>query len=633
MKKLFVLCSLVLCFLLGSVNVFAADTKNDEKSSTKITVSFKSGTDSYLVNDKTVKAEASALVQGNVFVPVNVVTDALNANLDVDLKKKTAIINYSGVEIKLTDKKKEAIIADKKVKTDVAPFIKKSSFMVSISFLADTLGADISNTNGQVTFVKEIANPNSIKDFSTLIKKTTKNKVGDSYYNWSMLLPSELKLEYRDFTGKENYFMTQDESYTVDVYFYEQDKDSSLDNSINYMLNFTKDYTLIDYETKSNNDGINYVEFIYKDDKQTYQYRNYLLNNMEYNFLITTQNENSYLDDKYQNIIDSFQFNFSKDGSTEDLSDVSKDGYRKYQDNRLKWSINMHPDWEEIKDNKIQNKIIFTGKDKAYFSVEVYSLDKSETLDSITEEAIKRDSEDLNMKLYNVTKQESAFIGGVKCNKLYYTVQILDKKIFGCEIYFTDKNYKYILSSELSGKDYCDSKQKKLVDGIISSFKFTELNAKTIGKLLDPEKVILTKKTRNISSDLFSMDIPFNWIDSEDNSKTFENYFLNSANVSVVTYDDIDSISDFISYLDTTFAKKTDKNFKVESKTILTEKGTTCYKYSIIYNANDIEYKEDLYLLQNGSKILGVDFVIKNLNYGTENIKIFNEIWNSFTLK
>lgn len=56
-----------------------------------------------------------------------------------------------------------------------------------------------------------------------------------------------------------------------------------------------------------------------------------------------------------------FSFKFSKDGSTEDLSDVSATGYRKYQDTKLKWSAKILPDWREYKDENIHNEVQFDG--------------------------------------------------------------------------------------------------------------------------------------------------------------------------------------------------------------------------------------------------------------------------------
>ncbi len=429
MKKIFAVFCVICCLMLGSVNIFAADTeKGDDSSSTNITVSFKAGTGNYSVNGKNVKGQASEVIKGKTFVPVNVITDALNATLSVDLKKKTATINYNDVNIVLTANKKEAIIANKKVKIDPAPFIKNSSFMVTISFLADTLGADVKNEKGQISFVKEIANPNSIKDFSTLVKKTTKDKIGDSYYRWSMYLPSDLKLDYRNFNGTTNQFYAQDGSYMVDVRIFDSDEKNSIDKITDNMLDYTKDFTLIDYGTDKNGTA-EYVEFIYKDDEYTYQDRFYLTYEKEYNIVVYTQNEDSYLDDKYLNIINSFKFAFDKDGSTEDLSDVTKDGYRKYQDTRLKWSINMHPDWEENKDDKIQNKVKFNGKNDAYFSVAVYSLEKGETLDSITADSIKESEESLNPSLYKLIKQENTTIGGVACTKITIRSKYLMKLV------------------------------------------------------------------------------------------------------------------------------------------------------------------------------------------------------------
>jgi hypothetical protein len=632
MKKLFIIFSLVVCLMLGSVNVFAAETAADENSSTKITVSFKSGTGSYSVNGKTVKAGSSAVVKGKIFVPVNVITDAISATLKVDLKKKTAVINYNSVEIKLTANKAEAVIAGKNVKMDAAPYIKNSYFMVSISFLADTLGADITNKNGQVTFVKEIANPNSIKDYSTLIKKTTKSKIGDSYYKWSMMLPDDLKLGYRDFNGDENIFVAQDESYNFSVYMYDKNEDTSIDSTTKKYLEYIKDgNTLIDYSNKTNEDGIEYVDFVYKDDIYTYHIRAYITDKKVYSVILMTEIEESYLDDKYQNLLNSFRFKFDNDGSTEDLSDVSKDGYRKYQDTRLKWSINMLPYWEEIKDEKVQNKVSFNGTEDEYFSVEVYSLEKGETLDSVTQDSINDDTKEYNQNLYTVSKPESAIIGGIKCNKVYYSIKLPDQTIFGCEVYFTDKNYKYILTSEIPEEDYNNLKQRNLVDGMINSFKFTEIDAKKIGKLLDPDKVGTSNKMRTISNDSYSIDIPTSWTVDKENTNTEQNYYSDTANVSI-SLDDY-TYSENVNYYDNKFAGKAGKDFKVETNTYITDKNTSCKKYVLIFTKDKVEYREEMYIIQVGTKVFLVDLFTTNLYYGSDLTNTFNEIWNSLTFK
>ncbi|MDF2986140.1 MAG: copper amine oxidase domain protein [Eubacterium sp.] len=632
MKKISAFFSFVLCFVIFSAGAFAADTPIEDKNSTQISVSFKTGTGTYTVNGKTVKAEASIQTGGKTFVPVKVITDALGASLTVDLKAKTAIINYNNVEIKLTDKKKEALIAGKKVSIDAAPYIKNNSFMATITFLADTLGADISTSNGTVTFLKEIANPNSIKDFSTLIKKTKKGKIGDSYYKWSMQLPEDLKLEYRDFNGSENIFVDQNESYLVSIYLLDAGKDTNLDNIANNIKESLKEYTLIDFIQDTHN-GVDYVEFMYKDDKWTEQERVYIAKNKVYFMTIYTKNEDSYDDEKYKNLMDSFSFYFDKGGSTEDLSDVTAEGYRKYQDTRLKWSIDMIPYWEEFKDNKIQNKVVFNGKDDEYLSVEVYSLEKDETLDSITQKSIDKDKEELNPSLYTITNSENTTIGDVDCTKVYYTLKMPSKVIYGCEIFIVDGNYKYLISSEIPEDVYKNSKEKELFDGMLNSFSFKKLDAKSTGKLLDPDKVTISSdKTSTVNTDLYSVEVPFNWIEGENNTDTYKYYYKGGLSVGVGVYD-VNSISQFIRFLDDEFAKKAGKDFKLESKVTLSEKGTTCYKYVITYMQDGYEYKEEMYVIQKGNKSYVVDLISENLFYSTKTINTFNKIWQSFTLK
>jgi len=630
MKKLLAVFSFVLCFVLLQAGVFAADTPIENKNSTELSVSFKAGTNSYTVNGKTVKDETSVTTGGKTFVPVKVITDALGAALTVDLKAKTAVISYNSVDIKLTDKKKEAQISGKKVSLDAAPYMKNNSFMASITSLADILGADVSTSGGKVTFLKEIANPNSIKDFSSLIKKTTKAKIGDSYYNWSMQLPDDLELDYRDFNGSENVFIANDESYAIAVYLFEADGESNLDNAVNNIKESIKEYTLVDYKRDTNN-GEAFVEFVYKDDIWTTQFRVYITDDKEYHIQIYTKNEDFYEDEKYQDLMNSFNFKFDKNGSMEDLSDVTKEGYRKYQDTRLKWSVDMIPYWEELKDSKIQNKVAFTGKNEEFLSVEVYSLDKGDTLDSVTKKALELDAADLNPALYSVTKQEKVKIGGMEGNKVYYTLKYPKKIVYGCQVFFADKNYKYIFTLQIPQEAYSNTKQRSLCEGMLNSIKIKQLDPKVTGKLLDPKKVTLADLTRKVETAGYSMEIPFNWIDSETNDGTSVIYLDKDISASVNIVDDVPNLYDFISFMNIYFNKD---SYKIESMTQITDRDYSCYKFIINYTDKDgYTSKIEQYVMQKNNRIYILSFIINDMVYGTKNINIINKIWNSFKLK
>ncbi len=634
MKKLFVLFSVIICFILSSVSVFAADDLLDENTSTIITVSFKAGTGSYTVNGKAVKAEASAVVKGKTFVPVKVITDALGASFTPDLKKKTAVIKYNDVEIKITDKKQEAIIAGKKTKMDAAPYIKNSSFMATISFLADVFGADLTNSGGKVTFTKEIANPNSIKDFGTLIKNSNKSKVGDSYYKWSMKLPRELTLGSRSFNGDYSFFISQDATYSISVVIRDKDKDATLEDKQQNLREEAEDSTLIDSAIYELN-GVEYAEIVYKDSDFTFVKRVYITDTKEFIQLLLLDNDKSYLDSKYQDLLDSFQFKFSKDGSTEDLSDVTTAGYRKYQDTQLKWSAKILPYWSEYKDENVHNQVEFDGLLGENFTVNIYSLEKGETLDSITASAIKNYERDYNPDLFKFERQESAVIGGVKCNKLYYKYTRSGKQKYGCDIFFADKNYKYVLCYELPEESYNDSNKRMMVEGTVNSFKFEQLDLKATGKLMDPSKITASTKTRTIDDDYYSLKLPSAWKTSQDNTDEYKIYYSSDGylSVSISTAELQTSSTDSFAGLDQYFNSLLNKNLKLESKTAINEKDTFGYKYVFIFNENDTQYRQEAYVLTKGNQMIQVTFTANNFCYGSANKEMISSIWNSFTLK
>ncbi len=630
MRKLLSVLSIILCFALLQTGVFAAETPLEDRTSTKLSVSFKTGSGDYTVNGKIVKAESSVLTGGKIFVPVKVITDALGATLTVDLKAKTAVISYNNVDIKLTEKKKDAVIGGKKIQIDAAPYIKNNNFMATISFLADNLGADLTNNNGKVTFIKEIVNQNSIKDFSTLIKKSSKDKVGDSYYKWSMLLPDDLKLEYRSFNGTKNLFVAQDSSYIVTVGLAYTTAGASLDNAAAFIKDEISEYTLIDY-TEDTINGVNYLEFIYKDDEWTVRRRIFLTSDKAFEVHILTKNDDAYDDDKYTALIDSFDFNYDKKVA-EDLSDVSSGGFRKYQDTRLKWSMNMVPYWEEVKDDKIQNVIAFYGNEYEYLSVEVYSLDKGDTLDSVTQKILDNNAADFNSEFYQVIKQEKGKISGMDCNKVYYTLKYKNKLVYGCDMVITDKNYKYIITSEIPEDVYNNPKKKSLYDGMLDSFTFKQLDSKVIGKLLDPKKISLKDKTRKIDEETYTVNIPVGWTEANSSTKDSRIYGTRDISASISIIDGIQSVSDFVNYMEVQYAK--DSKTKLESKETLSEKGTACYKY--VYRTTDADgytYRMVQYYVQKGTKVYMIMFFVDNDTYSTKNLNIINNVWQSFTLK
>jgi len=488
----------------------------------------------------------------------------------------------------------------------------------------------VSTTNGTIKFIKEIANPNSIKDFSSLIKKTKKSKVGDSYYKWSMMLPDDLKLEYRNFNGSENIFVAQDNSYTVAIFLYNSEG-ASLDYAVMNIKEAIQGYTLIDFVEDRNN-GQKYVEFVYCNDEKTIRERVYITKTTEYNIFIVTDNEDQYDDEKYQNLIQSFDFKFNNDGSTEDLSDVTKDGYRKYQDTRLKWTVDMIPYYQEIKSDNLRNIIVFEGNDYEYFSVQVYSIENGETLDSIAKKYLDADAAHYNSEHYSITKQEKVKINGVEGIKVYYTLKLHSTTLYGCEMFFADNNYKYIVKSEIPENVYNQFSKRRQVEGMINSFSFQKLDAKVTGKLLDPKKVSLEDRLRKIEGHGFTMSIPVDWIEDNYNTDTYQFFYNMESSFSITTFDDVDSLSILVDYFDKIIKSRT--NVKVESKeTLTTDKGISYVKYiAEVKGDYGITFKNEIYLVQKGNKAHILEFSVIKIFYSTKNIDIINKAWKSLVL-
>jgi hypothetical protein len=180
----------------------------------------------------------------------------------------------------------------------------------------------------------------------------------------------------------------------------------------------------------------------------------------------------------------------------------------------------------------------------------------------------------------------------------------------------------------ISEDDYNSVKQRELIDGIISSFRFKQLDVKKTGKLMDPDNIAISKKTQNISNDQYSMDIPSNWDEIGDEVDGYGDstacFFINSDNWNY-------SLSDYTQSYDENF--KVGENFKTISKTVTQGEFGSCYNYVYTYESDGKEVRLESHIFKKGNNIYSVSFVLDNLYYGSKYTEILNNIWKSFKLK
>lgn len=374
MKKVALLYSLIFIIVCAccSLSVFAENEDGGEsyakptlgnKTGTEINISFKIGESKIKVNNKEIEDEKPFVENDITLVPLRVITEAFGARVEWKESEKNIILSYDDIEIKLWIGKTEATIGDKKIDLQTAPVIINDKTMVPIRFITENFGADVSfdSETKQVKVVKEVANESSIKDFARILKTTTKEKVGDSYYGWTIKLPKKLKMEHRSFNGKQNNFDSKDFGVSISI---EEKGRNTIESIKAHELKNAKSFSLVDQGIKTINDytyffmvvkmymGITEIRYCIKDDKL------YIISAIAKD--LKTYKESP----EIKSALDSFNLSFIKDDNTEDLSDVNANGYRAYKNKKLKLSTEILADWNERGYSRNENEVAFA---KAFF--------------------------------------------------------------------------------------------------------------------------------------------------------------------------------------------------------------------------------------------------------------------------
>lgn len=635
MKKFILSITIILVLLLIPITAFA-DNQSSE-------FSFKIGSNTISINGKDVKLEKPYISNKVTMVPVKAIVDAFGAEMTMDPKTNTLTLKYNDIEIKLTINSKLAYVNGTKTNLTVAPVVKASTIMVPLEFICDNLGADISKDTktSLITVTRIISGENSIKDFGLILKKTTKSKIGDSYYKWSLNHPKDLKITYRAFTGDNTKFSSVDKSYSLYLYIYKQ-KDETLDSVMAGELDNANNYTLISQD-KQNNNGNQYIKTVFKDSEENVivEDRAFISNGYIYYLELDVPNYADYSkNSKYKTLMDSFSTAYSKNDSIEDLSDVDQDNYRTYESKDLKWSIKVPADFVKSSDEKKSNKVTFYSNDENQdsISVEMYSIEKGMTLDNWVNHDVNEFKNNLNPKLAQVTKVEDADFNGIKSKVIYSKFTINNKDYYHFDQYMFGKDYRYDISYYISADTY-NGKDKGKFDEVVKSLKFTDPNVDDVGQLTDagmlPENT--AKKTYSNSTYKWAFELPVSWTPGKSNNgQNIISYGSKNSDV-ILTLNAVQNKSkdDIKSYYEDSIFKPltTSGLYQLVSSETITDKGTSIYKYNFKINSDGQQLTETIYILEKNNNAYVVSLLIQDLYDGPKNEQVMKDIWDSLKLE
>ncbi len=486
--------------------------------------------------------------------------------------------------------------------------------------------------------ISDTGTGNSIKDYTPILKGQSKGVIGDSYYNWSFTPSKDMKVSTRSFNGTYTLFVTDDQKSAFQVFIYNNDKNLSLDTiSANLLEAVKKDYTVIASE-KRNEGGQEYAMIAYRGDKDDFvnEHRTFIVGNRIFQIILTVEQE-AYTKKTYSTILDSFKTTFSKDGSADDLSDVNSSGLRPYKNRNFSWSMDVLPEWSEIKPDNKGNNVQFLMDEDNYAFVSMYSIESGLTLEKWIQDELNKLDTVYNKNLVTYSKPEDMTIKGINCKRINLSYNINGKMYYESFIYALGKNYRYMLGYSLDSTNYKDTAVKAGFENVVASFSFTEPDVNKVGKLFDPNMANYSSSTRTVSSKRYqwSVALPNSFTAGEENNDDNNASYLDSNNFFYFytsVYDAEASVEKYATD-EVKYYKDHSSLYTYVSTETLSEKGTTVkkltYKYS---NPNDyFGYYVICYILVKNGYAYYVTFEVTDIRNTAYSSQTFKTIWDSMT--
>lgn len=552
MKKTAFLMALLL--LVQTVWSFAAETPGElQNDIERIEIAFQIGSDILKINGNDTQVETAPYVvgEGVTMVPIRVITEAFGAVVEWNEEEQSITITYEGVEMRLVVGSIEATINGRTLTMLSPPEVYNDRTMVPLRFISENFGADVSydGETDSVLVVKESFGDEDLDNYNSILKRTDKERVGDSYYGWSMRIPKELRLTERSFDGSSTYFTSDYVMLGVEILAVEDDEgEFSLDKLFIAMKEdaSTAPNTFIS-QNKGTQGQNTYCEVSYRDSEYQYDQRAYYIDNKIFYLwavrdLQGGNSDISVLEEAKQ----SFEIGYAYPDDTEDLSNV-RNGMRPFKDENMNISTEIPANWMMLTGSP-ENRMGFIQVDGKFYGryyIDIFSKEAGETATSWANEDLERYEYLYNSKLVDFSGPNSISIAGKSGVETKIVLNPTEKgfTLTTRFIYLTSDNYKCRLTLTYDNLLKETSTDYAKVNQMITGFVFDGPDA-SVGTLQEPpsefenDAIVDTVK---LSGGKYQMKVPTMW--AKDSSGGVDVFTDGIYAVRVMPFEDVPNIT------------------------------------------------------------------------------------------
>lgn len=638
---------LILAILTGCfINTYAADEK-------KLTLELNVGSSSGKIDGKASNTEKPYVSGKTIMVPLEWFTTAIGAEVIKKADKKTVEIIYCDSYMEIKTGTVDYTVDSVSKKLPAAPVVKNKSTMVPIDFISGNFPVSVSSDIKKGT-VKIILNDDgALTDLSFLTGGISTPKVGNSFYGWSISIPSGSRIITNSFKSDKIGITTESRSLYFEV---------SVENKNKRTLEELYKDTLYSGNVRTSKLELKASVPYFQYTKLTEYYealRVEVFDKGDYFYWVTINcYDNSVTPEKlvsdkyYDNIMSSFSLDYK--GNTKGVQDLSKVTQGKVSfynyltlstDTKyLPWSINIPAKWNQVLPNDDPFTVNLGIDSSHYMKITMQTQEDAGSLEEYAASVKDNYDKYFNPKVYNFIASDQTAIAGTEAQNLKFSIKQGGKVYIIDEYYFVKNDIIYEISVKLPENEY-----DKLKSQFIDTINQTVFYPIDMSKFNDDAEKILN---RNLRTRLSQQDTPFEYV-----NKTYKwnakipGYWTRSGSdqENSVTFDNPDTnFSVIINTVENNSITKTltdEEKFgimqllkiKYETTPVMTtinDKGyqIRVYNYKIENPDYDFFAAVTCYCFDSGNNTYCFISVAPELTATDSAVKEINDIWKSFVI-
>lgn len=621
------------------------------KGSDKLVIELKVGSNKGIINGIESKVETPFISDKTIMIPLSWVTMAIGAEVNQKANKKIEII-YGELNAELTIGSKSYTANSITYMNTVAPIVKNGRTMVPLEFISKNFPVSVTSDikKGNIKIVLE--DDGALNDLSFLTGGIISSKIGNSYYGWSINIPTGSRIISNSFKSDKIGITNESRGLYIEISVVSKNDKKLKDLYDDFLYsNSLRDSKL---DLKATIPYFQYIRLSEYDEalrvkvfeKGDYFY--YLTIN-SYNDTVTP--EQLLTDKYYDNIINSFSLDYK--GNVKGVEDVSKIkngevnfyNYINLNQNTkyLPWSLNIPVKWNEVLQDYDPLSTNLGLDNQRYMCITTNILSEEEELEEYVDSIKKYYDKYFNPKAYSFISSDFVKIADGDAYNLKFKLKPGKNVYIVDEYYFIKNGFVYEISINLPENEY-EKLQPEFLNAINNMTYYTVDEGKY-------KKDLEKYENKNTVVRVSQQDEVFEFINKSYNwSAKIPGYFTKSSYYdSTITFDNPNTrASVMIACLENSSYTKTltDEDKFVSIKTLKTyykvtptettsnEKGSQVRTYTF-----KVESQEDDFYASVICKCFETDkysycylSILPELTATEEATKELEDIWESFKI-